>query len=127
MKTPEDALAASTGESTGHDRRREIRLIAPAGLRASLAELGVAVAVRDISLGGLAVTSTSALARDSVHVLRLTFGSMCVLTRARAAYCQRHDGRAWVVGFAFIPSPRPKGPTVEQLIDRIEASMISFG
>jgi hypothetical protein len=83
------------------------------------------VTIRDISVGGLALVSSLPLRRDAVHEMQLTLGKLAVTVQAKAVHCRRQNDGRWLLGIAFQPS-RQKGPTIEQLIDAVTTTTISF-
>ena len=126
MKTGHDAVDGLPSLSSSPNRRRDIRLDAPSRLRVIVPPGRARLVVRDISMGGLSILSPTPFAPGSVHTLRLTLGSLTVLQRARTAHCRRQQQVGWVIGLAFVGDPLAGGSTIDDLLDAVMSSMISF-
>ena len=106
-------------------RRRDIRLEPPRAMRAQLAGLDEPAAVHDISLGGVSLFVPKPLGLRTVHVVTLMLGPVVVQHRARVAHCWRGSNN-WRVGMAFVDRPLRGSSTVEELINAVLQSAISF-
>ena len=112
--------------SAGLDRRREVRLRAPSRLRAALPPGARQLSVHDIGVGGLSIILPVPIEPGSLHTLCLTLDSMTVFHLAQAVYCRGRIDGSWMAGLAFIGHPPAGGPTIEDLLSELLASMISF-
>lgn len=110
-------------------RRRTIR-IAASHVRAFVSARLLPVEVVDISAGGFSSVSSLQFDIDSVHVVRFTLGRISVNARGRVLHCRPVDPpgeiQAYVTGFAFVGRARPDGSTIDDLIDAITTSAVSF-
>jgi hypothetical protein len=112
-------------------RRKSVRLRAPHHLRVRFVFSAGALAVLDISEGGLAALTDRPLAVDSPHVLELSLGSgRPLVVRAQVASClfieQRGGRSVYRTGFRFVGRPKPGTGTVEDLLDQLLASTITL-
>ena len=126
MDTALGTATHSTQPLRTSDRRRHLRLDAPADLAVTVAGSNTRLVASNISSDGLAVHSRVPFARASIHKLQLTFAPLTVVRQARTVHCRRDPRGGWVLGFALVGSSPAGGPTVEDLIDLIVSSMISF-
>ena len=118
--------ANSSGRrSAGMSRRRDMRFGPPRELRCSVVGSAATLTVRDISVGGMSLSSTLPLTRNVLHEFRLTLGNMTISRRGRAVYCRRQAEGHWIIGIAFTKE-RSSGKTVEELIDLITSSILRF-
>ncbi len=108
------------------DRRHEIRLDAPAGLSVALPPVAGQFSVPDIGMGGLSIISSAPFARGSRHALRLTLGSITVDRSARTAHCHALPDGTWFVGLAFVGDEPAGNATIEDLLNTVLSSTISF-
>ena len=107
------------------NRRSAVRIVPPKTLQASLEGSKKKLVVYDISLGGVAVVSDTPFPLNSTHVVNLTHRGIVVSGSVRTAHCRKCP-TGWLVGFAFTPVPRGRGPGIEDLIDDLTGAMITF-
>jgi hypothetical protein len=125
MKHESDGLTASSQSNGVTSRRAEPRFAPPKELHCAIRGFSSAVAVEDISIGGMALTCDVPISRTAVHEVHLTLGRMTIERRARAVHCRRGDDGRWRIGLAFMPA-HTTGPTIENLVDLITRSLIDF-
>lgn len=125
MKPGSDS-SASQPEGSGLSRRRDLRVDAPRSLRVVIQTVKGPLAVRDISMGGLSVTTNAPIALRTIHSVSLTFGSIAVEHKVRVLHCRRFPQGGWVLGLAFIDKPLTGSATVAQLFNAILSSAITF-
>jgi hypothetical protein len=110
-------------------RRRTIR-VAASHIKAFATAQLLPVRVEDLSDGGFSAISPISFETNSVHVVRLTLGRVSVTTRGRVLHCRRTEnndgGEGYVTGFAFVGHPRPDSSTLDELLDAITTSAVSF-
>lgn len=82
--------------------------------------------VRDISMGGLSLTTHAPIALRTIHTVSLTFGSITVMHQVRVLHCRRNPQGGWLLGLAFTDKPLPGSATVAQLFNAILSSAITF-
>jgi hypothetical protein len=106
-------------------RRSAVRIVPPKTLQASLESSRQRLVVCDISLGGLAVVSETPFPRNSTHVIKLAYRGIVITGGVRTAHCRKCP-TGWLVGFAFVPVARGRGPSIEDLIDDLTGAMLTF-
>jgi len=107
-------------------RRHEARIIPPESLRAWVVGFPQVMPVRDISGGGLCVTSKKPFRAQSVQTMRLASGKMEIIRKVRTAHCRALGPGEWMVGFAFVEGAPAPGPTIEEFLDSLTSSLIQF-
>ena len=100
------------------ERRRDIRIAAPAELGCSIAGFAADIRVRNISSGGLAVYVPTPVKTRVEHDVTLTFGDMTIVCRARVAYCFGLDRGRWLAGMTVLMTSI--GLTLDPLIEAIQ-------
>jgi hypothetical protein len=110
-------------------RRRTIR-VAASHLKAFATATLLPVQVLDISAGGFSATTPISFDVNAEHVVRFALGRVVVNTRGRVLHCRRTEPAVepnlYVTGFAFVGRPRPDGSTIDELLDAITTSAVSF-
>ena len=106
-------------------RRSSARIVPPKNLQVSVAGSARRYLVGDISLGGLSLVSNAPLPVGSVHDITLTHGDMVIHQRIKAVH-SRQVPTGWLVGCAFVGVPRERGASIENLMDEITGTMITF-
>lgn len=111
-------------------RRRASRIAAPDGLEAVVKSIGCSIRVRDLSVGGFAALTPAFLPLDSIHTVQLRLGAITVTVRARTAHCRRlvtsQKGTTYLTGFAVVGGTAEGEPTMDDLVDRVMATSLSF-
>ncbi len=125
-KTVVRRLDPAVAQTSSSNRRQDVRIVAPEGLCVRVESTGGKTPVRDVSARGFSAAFARPLPRNSRHTVALTFGELTVTGEARVAYCLRHREAGWISGFEFFPSPRESKWTLEDLVDYVATSLISF-
>jgi hypothetical protein len=100
------------------ERRRDVRITAPAELGCIISGFAGDIRARNISAGGLAVYVPTPVKTRVEHDVTLTFGEMTIVCRVRVAYCYGLDRGRWLAGLTVLGSS--VGPTLDTLIDAIQ-------
>ena len=123
MKIAKPRSGSST-DGPAISRRRTVRVTPPPELRCAIAGLGNRVPVQDISLGGIAILTSRAIAPGAAPHLTLQFGAVTIAVQARVIHCEQ-DGGQWLIGLAFNEDPRC-AEAIDDLLDAIAASSLRF-
>ena len=108
-------------------RRRDVRMEAPKTLTLTIAGGHGRSIVKDISSRGVCVSADVAFALGSIHGMTIALGRMTATRRARTIHCHRHPTEGWIVGLEFIEDPaRPGDATIDELMDEVAASDVTF-
>ena len=106
-------------------RRASARIVPPKTLQVALEGTSKRYVIGDISLGGLSVISTEPLAVGSIFDVTLTYRDVVIQQRLKTIH-SRKCPTGWIMGCAFVSRPRGRGPSIEDLMDDITGSMLSF-
>jgi hypothetical protein len=94
-----------------HDRRRSPRVAILGKLHGRIVTLDVAIAVAEISLGGMGIQTDVPFPVGAVHSFQLTLGDDSVVhLKGRVAHCQRLPGEAerYLSGIQFLEDEEPE-------------------
>lgn len=106
-------------------RRRDVRLEPPPQLTVFVPSFRGRLAVQDISASGVCVVTDAPVPLRSVHTVTLKLGSRGMTRQARIAHCRLHAGR-WRLGMQFLAASPRETWTIEDLINALLESAISF-
>jgi hypothetical protein len=107
-------------------RRRDVRLEAPRTLMVSVPTAKGPLALKDISIRGLCLVAQEPLPLRSAHRVTLTLGHRAFTHRARAVHCHQHPSGGWLMGMEFIGEPPAQRFSIDELLDELLASSITF-
>lgn len=110
----------------GMSRRREIRLEPPQSLLVSVPTLKGRLMVKDISTRGLCLVSHAPLTPKSIHTVTLSFGRITVTGRARVVHAVRDLRGRWSMGLQFLAEPTESAGAIEDLVNSLLSTSISF-
>ena len=124
MKARFENQEVTFAEPSASSRRRALRLGPPDRLVCLLKDQSARFVPKDISAGGLSVTSELALGVGDIHEVTLTLDELRVVRFAKVIHCRASGGKHWISGLAFLNVER-EGATVEELLDRIAPELRS--
>jgi hypothetical protein len=106
------------------DRRRDVRIAVPAGLRLELADPKMHVRVLDISEAGALVDCNLPFAVGPAYRVTFRLGSHVTECHATTTHCRRLDNGRWLAGLK-LTAERTSSPLAD-LIDIITSAAIKF-
>ena len=106
------------------DRRREVRISAPADLTVELSDRRLKARALDISEGGTLIESNLPMVVGAQYRLTFRLGTEVVECLATPVHCRRFEGGRWLAGMKF--APEQARTALAHLIDRITSQAISF-
>ena len=118
MKAKFEIQGVTFAEPSASSRRRALRLGPPDRLVCLLKDQSARFVPKDISAGGLSVTSELALRTGDIHEVTLTLDELRVVRFAKVIHCRAIGESHWISGLAFLNVHRD-GATIEDLLDRI--------
>jgi len=124
MKARFENQEVTFAEPSASSRRRALRLGPPDRLVCLLKDQSARFVPKDISAGGLSVTSELALGVGDIHEVTLTLDELRVVRFAKVIHCRASGEKHWISGLAFLNVER-EGATVEELLDRIAPELRS--
>lgn len=121
LKTEIESLDAAHGAS----RRREVRVEPPSGITVKIAGLAGKTRIQNISYMGVCLVTDAPLVLNSAAELTFNWREISVDCRSRVAYCRKHPG-GWIVGLQFSAAQKVQPWSMEDLMNHILTSAITF-
>jgi hypothetical protein len=110
----------------GMSRRREVRVEPPPALVVHVVGVEGTHTIRDLSARGLCVHTGTQLAPQSIYRVTLTFGRVVVKRRARTIHCHRVSSGGFLSGMEFLQDPMRESWTMEDLVNLVLSTSITF-
>ena len=112
--------------TSGISRRQDVRLDPPPNLKVTVPTTTARLAIKDISTGGVCLIGDAPLPPQSVHTVTLTLGRMVVTRRARAVHAEKDSRGRWLTGMQFLNESNGSSGSIEDLVNLVLSSSISF-